>query len=186
MQFSDARKYKKQIRNLYKSAFPANERAPLFLLFRRTDNGRDSFYAVLDNNKFIGLTYTISTKTVVYVFFLAVTEENRGAGYGSKILDSIKKMHSDKTVILLIEDTDNQNADNLDERIRRLEFYKRNGFKQLHIKINEAGVDYELMGTDTTVTLSDFLALMKDYLGAFLFKIIYRKTDLSQSKRMVD
>ena len=72
MQFSDARKYKKQIKRLYRTAFPANERAPLFLLFRRTDNGRDSFWAVVDEEKFVGLVYTISTAKMVYVFFLAV------------------------------------------------------------------------------------------------------------------
>lgn len=175
MQFLDARKYKKQIRKLYRSAFPANERAPLFILFKRTDNGRDSFYAVVDSGDFIGLVYTISSPKFVYVFFLAVAEEMRGKGYGSRILAQLKEMHGDKAVCLMIEDPEENDAKNIDERINRLRFYERNGFGRLYIKINEAGVNYELLGTDTSVTQTDFLNMMKDYLGTFLFKIIYRK-----------
>lgn len=176
MQFTDARKYKKQIKKLYKSAFPFYERAPFSLLMKRTDNGRDSFYAIVEENSFIGLVYTITCEKMVYVFFLAVTEENRGKGYGSKMLEKIREMHGGKPVTLMIEDTEETSAKNMDERIRRLKFYERNGFKRLHIKINEAGVRYELLGTDNTVTQADFLALMKEYIGGFLFKIIYRKT----------
>ena len=57
MKFDDARKYKKEIKKLYREAFPADERAPLFLLFKKTNNGRDEFSAILDdNNNFTGLT----------------------------------------------------------------------------------------------------------------------------------
>ena len=72
---------------------------------------------MLDNNEFLGLVYTISTKKLVYVFFLAVTEENRSKGYGSKILDKIKEMNPQKIVTLAIEDTEDENANNLEERI---------------------------------------------------------------------
>lgn len=175
MQFSDARKYKKQIKRLYRTAFPANERAPLFLLFRRTDNGRDSFRAVVDEEKFVGLVYTISTAKMVYVFFLAVEDEMRGKGYGTEILTQIKEMHSDKAVSLMIEDTEELDAENYEERLNRLKFYERNGFQKLSVKINEAGVSYDLLGTDASVTQADFLDMMKDWLGSFLFGIIYRK-----------
>ena len=178
MRFEDARNYKKQIKHLYRTAFPSNERAPLPLLFHRSDNGRDSFFAVLDNDEFIGLVYTIQTEKMLYVFFLAVTEDKRGKGYGSKIIHIIKKMYPEKVITLLIEDTTDKNADNLSQRLNRLKFYESNDFKQLNIKINEAGVNYELLGTATTITKNDFLALMKDYLGIVLFKIIYRKNYL--------
>lgn len=175
MKFEDAKKYKKQMKKLYKSAFPLNERAPFPLLMHRCDNGRDNFYAIVDEDNFIGLVYTISREKLVYVFFLAVTEENRSRGYGSEILDKIKEMNPHKAIALVIEDTEDKDADNLEERIRRLGFYERNGFQRLYIKINEAGVIYELLGTDPAITQADFLNLMKDWLGGFLFKFIYRK-----------
>ena len=78
----------------------------------------------------------------------------------------------------MIEDPEEPDAENMDERINRLEFYQRNGFERLHIKINEAGVNYELLGTDASVTQAAFLGMMKDWLGSFLFRIIYRKMNV--------
>ncbi len=177
MKLVDARKYKKEIKKLYREAFPADERAPLFLLFKRADNGRDKFSAILDDNDdFTGLIYTISTDKLIYVFFLAITEKKRGKGYGTEILKRLSEENSEKTVILMVEDPEIKNAPNIKERIKRLEFYEKNGFSRLGIKINEAGVDYELLGTENNVKQSDFLMLMKDWVGAFLFKILYRKT----------
>lgn len=174
MRFVDGKKYKNQIKKLYKSAFPIYERAPFWLLMKRTGNGRDNLYAILNENEFIGLMYTISTEKLVYIFFFALTEENRGRGFGSKILEKFKTDNPDKSILLLVEDTDDEKADNFEERIRRLNFYKRNGFHRLNIKVNEAGVHYEILGTKETITGADFFGIMRDWIGGFLFKIIYK------------
>lgn len=175
MEFEEARKYKKQIKKLYKSSFPFNERAPLYMLYKKAENGGNLFYAVLEQDTFVGLVYTMTGEKIVYVFFLAVTRENRGRGYGSRILEKIKERNKDKTVILMIEDTREINVDNIQERIKRLEFYEKNGFSRLNININEAGVKYEILGTDAKADKEDFFALMKNFMGGFLFRIIYRK-----------
>ena len=176
MEFVNARLYKKQVKRLYRSAFPRNERAPFWLLMKRCDTGRDTLYALIDDNEFIGLVYTIKTEKMVYVFFLAIEEKMRGKGYGTEVLKKLSEMYPDLAISLMIEDPDEEGAENLDERINRLKFYERNGFRRLSIKINEAGVNYELLGTDDTVTQADFLMMMKDYVGPLLFKILYRRT----------
>ena len=112
----------------------------------------------------------------ISVFFLAIEEEKRGKGYGTEVLKELRKMYPDLAISLMIEDPEETDAENLNERINRLKFYERNGFQRLSIKINEAGVNYELLGTEDTVTQADFLMMMKDYVGALLFKILYRKT----------
>ena len=181
MKLVDARKYRKEVKRLYISAFPKEERAPFSLLMHRVNNGRDSFYAVEDNNEFVGLVYTIRKEKLVYVFFLAVVEEKRGMGYGTRILHCIKRLNPGCVVALLIEDTEETGADNYEQRIGRLGFYQANGFKQLHVRINEIGVKYELLGTEDSVTQADFLDLMKDYAGEFLAKFLYRKTILEDT-----
>lgn len=180
MKLSDARKYKKQIKSLYKVAFPRDERAPISLLFRKTGNERNAFYAALDNDEFVGLVYTVRVESLVYVFYLAVVEEKRGHGYGSRILELIRKLYPDCVITLEIEDTEDANADNKEQRIKRLRFYEANGYKQLHIKINEAGVVYELLGTADTITQAKFLEMMKQYFGPILFRMIYKETILTQ------
>lgn len=178
MKFVDAKRYKKQVKDLYREAFPKDEQAPLSFLFFKSGNGRDSFYAVVDKEKFVGLVYTVRIEKLVYVFYLAVKAEERGQGYGGKILKMVRKLYSDCVITLAIEDTDKTAADNYQQRLERLRFYEKNGYKQLHIKINEAGVDYELLGTETTVTQADFLAMMKKYFGSVMFRMIYKRTKI--------
>ena len=180
MKLVDARKHRKEVKHLYITAFPKEERAPFWLLMSRVNNGRDSFYAVEDKGEFVGLVYTIRKEKLLYVFFLAVVEEKRGQGYGTRILCAMKKRNPGCVISLMIEDTDDTSAENYEQRMQRLGFYQANGFQQLHIKINEAGVDYELLGTETSVTQADFLALMKDYTGAWLYKFLYRKTVIEE------
>lgn len=172
----NAKEYKKQIKHLYETAFPKEERAPLFLLFHKTKDERNHFHAIMDEEEFIGLVYTIQDVGMLYVFFFAIVEEKRGQGYGSKVLSLLKELYPDCAVTLEIEDTDDKAADNYMQRVQRLKFYERNGFVQLHTRVNEVGVVYELLGTEKGITQADFLTLMKNYLGGILFKFIYRKT----------
>lgn len=178
MEFVSAKKHTKQVKSLYRSAFPKNERAPFFLLMHRRDNGRDTFYALEENHEFIGLAYTIKTDKMVYVFFLAIEEDARGKGYGTEVLKKLREMYPDRAIALMIEDPEEKSAENLEERIERLKFYEKNGFQRLSIKINEAGVNYELLATENIVTQADFLMMMKDYVGTMLFRILYRKMDI--------
>jgi len=174
IKFENARNYKKQIKHLYRTAFPKEERAPLFFLFQKARQKNNSFYAIVDNEEFVGLVYTIETEKMVYVFFFAIEEAKRGKGYGTKVLSLIKEMYPDRAVTLEIEDTADKDADNYTQRINRLGFYQRNGFKQLQIRVNEAGVVFELLSTEEGITREEFLGLMKNFLGATLFRFVYR------------
>lgn len=178
MQLVDAKKYKKEIKQLYVTAFPKEERAPILVLYHKTKDKRNHFYAVEEKDEFAGLVYTIQDVGMVYVFFLAIAEGKRGQGYGTKVLSTLKEMYPDNTITLMIEDTADTSADNYAQRVQRLGFYKKNGFLQLNIRINEAGVGYELLGTNENVTQADFLKLMRNYVGGILFKWLYKKTKL--------
>lgn len=176
LHFEDAKKYAKEVKQLYITAFPKEERAPLFTLYHKTKKEQNHFHAIVDKDEFVGLLYTIEDVGIVYVFFFAIQEEKRGQGYGSKVLTMVKDMYPGRTVTLMIEDTEKKDADNYEQRIRRLKFYERNGFTQLHVHVNEVGVEYELLGTQAGVTQADFLQLMKNYVGGLLYRFIYRKT----------
>ena len=175
IRLEDAKKYRKQIKKLYRAAFPKEERAPLFTLYYKTKKENYNFYAIVEEEEFAGLIYTMEDGGIVYVFFFAIVDEKRGQGYGSKVLSMIKDMYPDRTVTLMIEDMRETEADNYEQRVRRLNFYERNGFTQLHIHIIEAGVRYELLGTQTGVTQADFLRLMRNYLGGLLYRFIYKE-----------
>lgn len=176
MELTDAKKHKKQIKSLYRSAFPKEERAPLPLLYYWERRRKGRFYAVCEGDAFAGLVYIIRRGQMVYIFFLAIEEAQRGRGYGSGVLSLVRQMYPDCTVTLMIEDTADTAAENYAERLRRLRFYENNGFVQLHVKINEACVSYELLGTDKTVTQEDFLSMMRWFFGKPLYRWLYRAT----------
>ena len=86
----DAKKYKEQIKQLYRTAFPKEERAPLFTLYHKVKKEQYNFYAIVEDEEFTGLIYTMEDCGIVYVFFFAIQDEKRGQGYGSKVLAMIK------------------------------------------------------------------------------------------------
>ena len=174
MHFVNYKKYKKQVKKLYKAAFPFNERFPLPFLKWKARGEDVLFSAVLDGGQFVGFSYTLESENFLYVYYLAVCEDLRSKGYGSKILQAIKNDNPGRTITLAIEDMSKRDAPNYNQRLRRLKYYESNGFKQLNLKINEAGVDLELLGTDSTVDYDEFMGLMKKFLGKIYFRYIYK------------
>ena len=174
MEFRNAENYEKQISSLYNEAFPQCEKLSLKFLFDRAVEGKAAFYAVFDDGIFIGLVYVILMQKLVCLYYFAVVKDKRNCGYGKKILDLLKKKYADRAIVLLIEDTADVDADNYEQRIRRLHFYEANKYKQLHININEAGVDYELLGTESTITRKAYMLMLKNYFGTELFRVMYK------------
>ena len=105
MQFVDAIKYKKEVEELYVSAFPKDERAPIKLLYKRLKRKENKFYAIEENSEFIGLVYLITKGDIAYIFFFAIVEDKRGQGYGTRTLSLIKEMYKNYRICLMIEDT---------------------------------------------------------------------------------
>lgn len=177
--FCDAQNYKKQIKRLYREAFPRKERLPLSFLFLRSKpkSGREiaSFKAILNDGVFLGLIYTIHAGNNVCLYYFALDKEKRGYGFGSRILQMLEELYPDCSIVVLIENTKETGAENFKQRIGRLDFYRRMGYQQLHTVVCEAGVTYELLGTDSTITREDYLGLMRKFFGRVLYRMLYRE-----------
>lgn len=142
----DNKQCNKDIKKLYKQAFPKEEKAPYY-------------------------------KDIVFVFYLAIDEKLRGQGYGSKILNSIKSKYNNHRIILNIEEID-KSSNNYEQRVKRKEFYRKNGFYDLNYTIKEVGLIYEMMcynKENKEVSKEEYMELMKNYFGNILFKYVYRK-----------
>lgn len=161
----------KNVKRLYITAFPKEERAPFFFLFMRRNRSCCDFYAAYLNNEWVGLTYLIYDNEFVYVFYLAVSENSRGKGAGSAILSEIKRAHFDKTVFLAIEEM-NPDAENYPERVKRKAFYEHNGFHAAGIKLREVNVIYDVMTTGENVTSERFKKMMNSWLGKAVSKVV--------------
>ena len=127
-----------RVKGLLERAFPKNEQFPMFLLRLRAWSSYVHFLAYYDGDDFCGFTYTVENEDMVFVLYLAVNDEIRSKGYGTAILADLKARASGRGVALNIEPLD-PHAVNSEQRERRLEFYRRNGFVSTDYNLIDGG-----------------------------------------------
>ncbi len=163
---------RRDIEPLYVSAFPIEERPPEKIFFEKAYKDTNDLIAFYENGEFIGFTDLLSYQDICYVFFLAVTPQKRGQGYGSKIIEEIKKIKSEKTLFLCYEEIDEKYKDN-SLRIKRRDFYYKNGFKDNNLKTKEYGVLYDTCYYGKRqVKFDEYLSLMIDNYSEWVKKFI--------------
>lgn len=167
----------KKLQHLYYASFPREERQPYFLIKKRALSGSADFFGIYDNNRFIGLLYTVAYKDIVYVYFLAIANEYRGCGFGSMVISKIKHKYHDCRIVLCIEEVD-INSENYNERLKRRSFYEKNGFSYNGVKVCENKVNYELMVYGGNVSFEEFEQLMHNYLGEIYWLFCYNLRNL--------
>ena len=145
-----------EIKTLYEAAFPKNERKEIkYLLEKGQDVGE--VYAFFDGEKFVGFTCLLSYHTICHVIYFAVAENLRDEGYGTKIIKAVCEAKKRKRVLVDIE-MEEDDAPNEAQRVKRKEFYLRNGFKDTEITYRWEGDDYEILSYGGNCTKGEFRA----------------------------
>lgn len=152
-----------QLKELYETAFPVEEQIPWSVLLRLIDEMPLYFTAYYKNEEFIGFTIVYPYKSYNWFWYFAVKEEFRGKGFGQEILSNLIEKYSDKNIILDMESPYQPGAKNIDQRMRRLEFYSRNGFHDTHAHKFFDGIEYTIMlHGDGVFTVQDYDAIISD------------------------
>ena len=160
LRFVNARNDKKklkEIKELYDTAFPKEERMPFWLLRK--------------NEEFVGMIHLVYYEDIVYLFFLAVSPEARGQGYGSRIIQALHRRFPFRRIILNIEQVV-EGCENYEERRKRKEFYLRNGLKEAGYLTKEFDVVYEMLYLGETVSFDEYWAMMSRYFGKIAAKVM--------------
>ena len=146
LQFFDVTKkspWLPQVKALYESAFPANERIPIKHL----------------------LSNSITHGSITNIVYFAVVPELRSRGYGSQILQVIREQHPDTRIVVDIEvEEDSKDAEELERRNRRRDFYLRNGFGSSPVDYVWQGEHYRLLSAGGIVTEKEFRNFWKEIL----------------------
>ena len=160
-----------QVKALYESAFPANERIPIKHLL---DNKiKREFWAFFDKEdganaaipKFCGFSNSITHGSITNIVYFAVVPELRSRGYGSKILQAIRRQHPNTRIVVDIEvEEDSKDAEELERRNRRRDFYQRNGFGAAPVEYHWQGEHYRLLSAGGIVTEKEFRDFWKEIL----------------------
>ena len=154
-----------EIKQLYLDAFPFEERIPFYIMVLVGNDKGVEFLSIYDDDTWLGFIHTLVGDELSYIFYFAIDNRLRQSGYGSKILHEYKKIHP--RLSLAIEPIE-ENSDNIKQRRKRLEFYKKNGFESLDTKVVEMGIEFELMGAKgMEIKESDYKKLVKKFFDSF-------------------
>ncbi len=150
---------KQQLHNihaLYQRAFPISERKPFSMILRKQKEGSMEILSIEhDSGEFLGLAVLIHYHDLHLLDYFAVSPDCRGQGVGSKALGLLQARYADGRLLLEIERTDVE-CKNLDERLRRKQFYLKNGMQQADFLVDLFGVDMEILTHNCTVSYCEY------------------------------
>ncbi len=127
--------------DLYGFSFPPAEREGMDVMMRVSGTGFGRLSVALDGDKRIGLLYVLECRDLVYIYYLAVDPGLQGRGYGSEILRKVREDHPGCRLALSCEAPDDA-AENNGQRLERISFYERNGFRDTGMRAEWRGVTY--------------------------------------------
>ncbi|WP_251547704.1 GNAT family N-acetyltransferase [Limosilactobacillus caecicola] len=158
-----------QIKQLYHTAFPAEEQVSWSSLMHKSHSKHVEFLAYYVDSEFVGMTYVIRHSNTNLLFYFAIADGARDHGYGGQIIDWLQEKYPNEPLVIEVEPDDPQ-APNLEQRQRRFKFYHRHGFHEIGHQVVEEGVPYEILSTDPTFDVQ----LMKPIYRWFSFPFINR------------
>ena len=142
------------------TAFPPEERIPIRVLNLLSKKRNVNFNAWYDNKELCGITYTIESDKMIFLLYFAVNAQLRSKGYGSRIIEELKRIAGDREIILNVEKPDKA-AENNVQRLQRIAFYERNGFYQSGFNLRIEGTDYLIFSTNAVPDRKEFSDIIK-------------------------
>ena len=113
----------------------------------------------------VALTWSVRRpgSRLLYLFYLAVDDAARGRGVGTRLLAELERRHPGCTIVLDIEPVIAE-ADNAEQRRRRLSFYERVGFRDAGYAVLDSMGEYWTLVREapgTTFHPDDFRAALR-------------------------
>lgn len=145
-----------EVKRLYEQSFPAEERKDFSLLLEKQKKGVLEILSVMgEEEEFLGLAITISWEDMTLLDYFAVCPDVRGKGIGSRAFALLKDRYRDRIFLLEVENP-GKAAKNSLQRIRRKEFYLRNGMIQIPFLVEIAGVEMEVLTEAPDLTFEKY------------------------------
>lgn len=148
----------KQVKALYYTAFPKEERLPWWVLRLNARRSGIDLTAFLDGDTFCGFTASVTAGNMHFLLFFAIPDDLRGRGCGSAILSRLRQEYE---VITLNVELLDEAAPNYLQRLRRFRFYRKNGFFDTGYHVWEVGGKFRVLGTDPQLNVSAYKKIFK-------------------------
>lgn len=153
-----------QYLGLYEAAFPGCEKKPFSSMLEKAAEGSVDMLMLEEDGEFAGLAITMKAGDLVLLDYFAIAGNMRSRGYGSRALQLLSEYYKGKRFFLEIESV-YEEADNLPQRMRRKQFYLKNGLTELGIMANIYETDMELLGRDMSMTYEEYVDVYRIVYG---------------------
>lgn len=150
-----------KINELAKEAFPPEGYLAPEKLVKMAEDENFNFLVLTEDEKFIGFMAVQIYNNLSYLFFLAIASDVRSKGYGSKVIETLKEQYPNKNQVVDFEMIDETSINN-QQRLKRKDFYLRNGYKETGLFLSYYGVGYEVMCMNDNFCEDEFKELMKN------------------------
>jgi len=150
-----------KVKELNIEAFPPEEYLDTDIIIDMSREYGFDFPAFYDDEKFVGFAAVKLHKDMAYLFLFAIEKESRGQGYGSRVIQKIKEMYPNYVQVVDFEMAD-KNAKNFEQRVKRKQFYLKNGYSETGHFLSYLGVDYEIMSMDKNFNFNIFKELLSE------------------------
>ena len=164
-----------RIRLLYRQAFPRCERKPFSIIRRMCREGRTDVWLAEQEGRFLGLAATINGAQDVLLDYFAVCPKQRGQGVGSAFLQALLHTYEGRGLFVEIEATDQDDPSG--EKLRRRQFYLRNGMEDMHVVAILFGVRMELLGRGCTLDFDEYRHFYRTYYNDWAAQHVVRPED---------
>lgn len=144
---------------IYADSFPANERHSADVIRERVVRGHYRLIIGRVQNEvvFFALLWPLQSSEFVLLDYMATKSGYRGRGIGSAFLNRIPQMAEMADKFLVMEIESPGRGENREQRVRRVEFYQRQGAKRLQ------GVRYFMPGLSGGAPTEMILMILPEY-----------------------
>lgn len=144
------------IKRLYRAAFPLAERKPFFFLLWKTRRGEGEMLAIeSDAGDFLGFANTLFYKDMVMLDYFATAPQQRNGGIGAQVLHLLMARYADRRLFGEIEVTDKPHPE-LALRLRRRNFYLRNGIVPAGFTVSTFGCEFEVITAGKPLSFREY------------------------------
>ncbi len=152
------RRLARKARQLYRTAFPREERIPWWVLWLNAHRKDIDLTAWMNGEVFCGFTASVTVERFHFLLFFAVDPELRDQGWGSQILSLLRETY--ETVALNVELLDPR-TENYAQRKRRFAFYQKNGFYDTGYHVWEVGGKFRVLGTEPALNVPAYKKIFR-------------------------
>lgn len=153
------------VEKLYYKAFPKEEQKPFDLILQKQKEGSVEILAIENNETFVGLAITAHYKNLVLLDYFAIEDDFRNCKLGTTAFNLIKSRYIDKKFFLEIENPENLECNNKLERLRRRNFYLKNGVIELPYFVDLLGVEVKILANTAILTYEEYLSVYSNVFG---------------------